>query len=143
MLTTKQEKYVQELIKGKSQREAYKVAYPKSENWKEATIDTNACNLLKNNKVLTRYNELRDKTANKAIWTRERSINTLVNIMQKCEGVMSTTKTDNATGEEIEIVDSKAASVAINAIKELNNMNGYNVENINMKIDKVVIGDDL
>lgn len=57
-LTQKQEKFVQALISGKSQREAYKEAY-NAVNMKDATVDSNACRLLNNSKVAARYNELR------------------------------------------------------------------------------------
>lgn len=60
-LTTKQEKFIQELIKGKTQREAYKIAYPKSLNWKEKSIDEAACRTLKISKVLARYNKLKQR----------------------------------------------------------------------------------
>ena len=62
MLTPKQERFVQELIKGKSQREAYKIAYPSSKKWKNESIDSKASNLFKNVKVRTRYEELQKKT---------------------------------------------------------------------------------
>ena len=64
MLTSKQEKYVQNLIKGMSQREAYKDAYPTSKKWKETAIDSQASILFKNSKVLDRYNELQGKAEN-------------------------------------------------------------------------------
>lgn len=57
-LTQKQEKFVQALISGKSQREAYKEAY-NAANMKDSTVDSNACRLLNNSKVAARYNELR------------------------------------------------------------------------------------
>lgn len=57
-LTQKQEKFVQALISGKSQREAYKEAY-NAVNMKDSTVDSNACRLLNNSKVAARYNELR------------------------------------------------------------------------------------
>ena len=57
-LTQKQEKFVQALISGKSQREAYKEAY-NAANMKDTTIDKRACELLKNGKVAERYEELR------------------------------------------------------------------------------------
>ena len=60
MLTLKQEKFVEELIKGKSQREAYKAAYNTS-RLKNASIDSLACRLLKTPKVKLRYEELRAK----------------------------------------------------------------------------------
>lgn len=65
MLTPKQEKFVQGLIEGKSQREAYKAAYDAG-NMKDETIDRNACALMKNNKVATRYSELRHASEDKA-----------------------------------------------------------------------------
>ena len=64
-LTQKQEKFVQELIKGKSQREAYKKAYD-AKNMKDTTIDSHACRLFKNDKVKARYNELRGKVVKRA-----------------------------------------------------------------------------
>lgn len=65
MLTPKQERYVEELVKGKSQREAYRVAYPKSLKWKDAAVDVRASQLLKINKVFIRYNELMEEAKSK------------------------------------------------------------------------------
>lgn len=65
-LTAKQERFVQELIKGKSQREAYKIAYPSSEKWTDNAIDSRASRLFKNDKVLTRYNEINDRLIKEA-----------------------------------------------------------------------------
>lgn len=67
MLTAKQEKYVQNLIKGMSQREAYKDAYPTSQKWKESAIDCEASKLFANTKILQRYNELQEKAEDEAI----------------------------------------------------------------------------
>ena len=57
-LTQKQEKFVQALISGKSQREAYKEAY-NAANMKDTTVDKRACELLKNGKVAGRYEALK------------------------------------------------------------------------------------
>ena len=57
MLTPKREAYVQNLIKGMSQREAYKAAFDAS-RMKDSTIDTKASELLANGKVRVRYEEL-------------------------------------------------------------------------------------
>lgn len=65
-LTDKQEKFVQELIKGKSKREAYKIAYPNSIKWTDNAIDSRASRLAKSDKVLTRYNELHDRVMKEA-----------------------------------------------------------------------------
>lgn len=65
-LTAKQEKFVEELVKGKSQREAYRIAYPKSVNWVDGAVDTQACILSKNSKVLERYNQINDRLIKEA-----------------------------------------------------------------------------
>ena len=70
-LTIKQERYVQGLFAGLSQREAYKQAYP-CKNMTDKTIDERACVLAKNDKVMTRLNELQDKLCNRNMVTVER-----------------------------------------------------------------------
>ena len=65
MLTSKQEKYVNNLVKGMSQRIAYRNAYPSSKKWKDETVDSKASTLLKNEKVKERYKKLIDKVNNK------------------------------------------------------------------------------
>jgi len=60
-LTDKQERFVQELIRGKSQREAYGIAYPKSIKWTDNALDSRASRLFKSDKVLTRYNIIHDR----------------------------------------------------------------------------------
>ncbi|CAM2967418.1 terminase [Lentilactobacillus buchneri] len=70
------EKFVQGLITGKSQRQAYHEAFISSKRWKPETVDNHASKLLnKNAKVLARYQELQGKSADKAIMTgRERKM---------------------------------------------------------------------
>lgn len=83
-LTLKQEKFVQELIKGKSQRESYRIAYPTSKKWKDNVVDVKASELLKNGKVKVRYDELNGKiikrAEEKAIITAEEVIKGIADI---------------------------------------------------------------
>lgn len=65
-LTANQEKFVQELIKGKSQREAYRIAYPKSLKWQDHSVDIKASQLFSNDKVKLRYNEINDRLIKEA-----------------------------------------------------------------------------
>jgi len=65
-LTDKQEKFVQGLIAGKSQRESYRAAYPSSLKWTDKTVDEAACRLMKNSKVLARYDEIHDRLIKEA-----------------------------------------------------------------------------
>ena len=79
-LTAKQEKFVQEIVKGKSQREAYRTAYPKSRNWKDSSVDCRASTLLKNAKVMQRLQELQGKVQAVA---EQQSIMTAVEVLQE------------------------------------------------------------
>ena len=76
-LTAKEEKYVQGLVTGLSQRKAYREAYPSSKDWKDRTVDSRASELLKKSNVLGRYNELMEEHKSKALWTREEAVNEL------------------------------------------------------------------
>lgn len=86
-LTQKQERFVQELIKGKSQREAYKIAYD-AKKMSDNSIDVNASKLLKNTKVALRYNELRTKVVKRA---EEKAIITAEEVLR---GIASIAKDD-------------------------------------------------
>ena len=81
-ITTKQELFIQGLIKGYSQREAYKMAY-NCENMKDSTIDNNAYKLMQNNEILTRYQELLNEHKQKDLYTREEAVNDLIWIKEK------------------------------------------------------------
>lgn len=67
--SAKQEKFVQCLIAGMSQRKAYLEAFPSSRKWKDATVDNRAYVLFKEDEILARYQELQEDAANKAIMT--------------------------------------------------------------------------
>lgn len=66
MLTVKQEKFIQELVKGKSQRQAYKAAY-NCRRLSDNGIDVCASRLMKNAKVRLRYEELRKEAEKDAV----------------------------------------------------------------------------
>ena len=90
-LTPKQESFVQALIAGKSQREAYKEAY-NAANMKDKTIDEKACVLFKTDKVRKRYEELLEEHKQKALYTREEAINDLIWIKEKAREDISNPK---------------------------------------------------
>ena len=74
-LTPKQELFVQGIISGLSQRQAYRQAFPNSKKWKDSTVDSNASRLLQNSKVLARYRELLKQFSNMSLWSREQAFN--------------------------------------------------------------------
>lgn len=82
-LTAKQEKFVHGLLKGKSQREAYRAAYD-AEKMSDAAVDVAACNLLKNHKVALRYDTLHTKVVAKA---EEQAIMSAVEVLKEIESI--------------------------------------------------------
>lgn len=72
-LTPKQEKFVLGLIEGKSQRKAYIDAGYSTKGKSESYIDMQASTVAKNNKVLIRYEELRQEVAEQSKWTRQKA----------------------------------------------------------------------
>ncbi len=65
-LTDKQEEFVQGLIKGLSQREAYKSAGYKTDAMTDNAIDVEACKLFKNPKISQRYEALHSRLVKEA-----------------------------------------------------------------------------
>lgn len=114
MLTAKQEKFVQNLLKGMSQREAYKNSYNAS-NMKDATIDSNASRLFADSKILARYEELTERTTKKTIITAQERMEFLTKIIlgedaeaylqDKMKAVDLLNKMDGQYLEKIEIKD--------------------------------------
>lgn len=64
---SRHEKFVQGLASGLSQRKSYRAAFPSSEKWKDETVDSKASALAKNDKVLTRLQEIAARTEDEAI----------------------------------------------------------------------------
>ena len=112
-LTSKQEKFIQALVAGKSQRQAYKEAY-NAAKMKDETIDTRACELLKNSKVKARYNELLEEHKNKALYTREEMVNDLIWIKEKAKEDIKNPKKG---------LKQANGTIFINALKELGELN--------------------
>lgn len=64
-LNIKQEKFIQNIVNGMSQRQAYKNAY--SAKYSDKDIDSKASNLFNSDKVQTRYKELLKKIEDESI----------------------------------------------------------------------------
>lgn len=76
----KHEAFIQAIMQGKSQRQAYIIAYPNAAKWKPGTIDPKASNLFNEDKVQARYQELQKIALSKAIMSREERMLTLSDI---------------------------------------------------------------
>jgi len=135
-LTQNQEKYVQELVKGKTQRQAYLVAYPNSRKWKDESVDNKASVLLSNAKVKARYNELMDKHKDKAIMTRDELLRGLKKAFEMACGI-EPTKTvikELVGGEAQTIVNRISLQVDLKSIASLSHqiakLEGWEIDKI-------------
>jgi phage terminase small subunit len=123
MLTTKQEKFVQNLLKGMSQREAYKSSYNAS-NMKDETIDSKASILFKDEKVRARYEELTERTAKKTIISVQERMELLTKIAKGEEY-----ETFSGNDGELYTTPTKV-DTRMKAIDTLNKMDGVYVQKI-------------
>lgn len=126
-LTIKQEKFVQSLLKGMSQREAYKNSYDAS-NMKNETIDRRASELFKNGKVKARYEELNKRAEDKAIMSaieRKKWLTKVIN----CD-----VKVKQEYDNEIKEYD-PYMSDRLKALDMLNKMDGVYVTKVNGDIN--------
>ena len=114
MLNSKQEMFVQYLIKGMSQREAYKKAY--NAKYKDEAIDSKACLLFNTDKVQKRYNELLEKLQDKSIMTAKERMIWLSNVVKG--NVTHTSYDSNGNSYENE------AYISDKSIDVLNKMSG-------------------
>ena len=135
-LTQNQERYVQELVKGKTQRQAYLIAYPKSKNWKEKTVDENASRLFNNRKAQARYNELMNKHKDKAIMTRDELLRGLKKAFEMACGI-EPTKTvikELVGGEAQTIVNRISLQVDLKSIASLSHqiakLEGWEIDKV-------------
>lgn len=81
MLTPKQEKYVQNLVKGMSQREAYKNSY-NANNMKDTTIDKKASELFQRGEIRGRYDELVKRLEDTAIMDAQERMKWLTKVVK-------------------------------------------------------------
>lgn len=115
--SAKREKFVQNLIAGMSQRQAYLDAFPNARKWKDNTVDSRACELAKDSKILERLQTLQNQAVSKAILTREERMKILT---------------------EIAIDDVQLPKARMQAIDILNKMDGEYVKRIEATVTSPV-----
>jgi spore germination protein YaaH len=110
-LTPKQEKFAQLVADGNTQADAYRGAFGQG-NQSDKTIIEKASKQMATANVQTRVAQLKEELAKKALWSREESVEALKTVL---------TNPDKATD-------------IVSAVKELNNMHGYNAP-VKMEIE--------
>ena len=170
-ITKQQEIFVQSLIEGDSQRKAYIKAYPSRKKWKDNSIDCEASKMFNQPKIKQWYDDLlqqvREEETKKTMWTREQSIETLRYVIDINKKDLD--RINKAAEEELELLQrlmledperaqqyvreilkqrkARRASQVNNkgitdAVAELNKMQGFNEETINLNGTVVFEGEE-
>ena len=126
-LTTKQELFVQNLVAGQSQRQAYRQAYPSAKKWKDNVVDNKASELLKNGEVSVRYRELLKQFSNMALWSREQAFN-------EYEWLKNQAKEDI----KLQGVRQANSNAFVNALEGMNKMAVVGDELVNEKLQQEI-----
>lgn len=126
MLTPKQEKYVQNLVKGMSQREAYKNSY-NANNMKDTTIDKKASELFQKGKIRGRYDELVKRLEDTAIMDAQERMKWLTKVVKGDEKEKYTYWND---GEQYDGEREADLTTKIKAIDTLNKMDNSYQQNV-------------
>lgn len=113
MLTPKQEAFVQEIIKGKSQADAYRSAYS-CKNMSDNAIYREASLLVDSPKISQRIAELREKLTKSTIMTAQERLEWLTKLIQNTE---------------------EGTTDRLRAIDLMNKMQGEYVQKVEAKVD--------
>jgi phage terminase small subunit len=95
MLTAKQEAFVQNIIKGMSQADAYRSAYS-TKNMADKTIHENASRLANDSKVRARLDELRGQISTENIMTAQKRLEWLTELI---------TSGEESTSDKLKAID--------------------------------------
>lgn len=130
MLTAKQESFVQNIIKGMSQADAYRSAY-NTARMSDKTIYENASRLANDSKVAARITELRGQISTASIMTAQERLEYLTRVVRGEEKEI-----------EMHIVEDRAVEVPvpasiktrIDAIDKMNRMTGEYTQRVEANI---------
>lgn len=137
MLTAKQEKFIQNIVKGMSQREAYKDAY-NAKNMKDESIDVEACKLFNDTKVSIRYKELMEELKDKAIMSAKERMIWLSKVVN---GEIQEESKYYDDGEVVVYEKPADISTKIRAVDTLNKMSGEYVTKVEGNISVAKLED--
>jgi len=135
-LTPKQELFVQGIISGLSQRQAYRQAY-KSDKMSDEAVDVKASRIFKETKVRLRYRELLKQFSTMSLWSREQAFNEYEWLKNKARASI-----------ENDGIRQANSNAFLSALEGMNNMTFHDLELIDEKLKleieklKTQIGED-
>lgn len=131
MLTAKQEEFVQGIIKGLSQADAYRAAYS-TKSMSDKTIHEEASKLMASPKIATRVKELRDKISSESIMTAQERLELLSRIAR---GEEPEKIVQFVEGERVEFEIPASLKARREAIDTMNKMTGEYVQKVVADVD--------
>ncbi len=142
MLTIKQEKFVQNLIKGMSQREAYKNSYD-VKKMTDKSIDEKACQLFKDVKIRSRYDELIKQLEDDTIMSAKERMKWLSKVVndeiKEKKAVLKTDSEGNSQLVEQEFPSTlKVKIMALDTLNKMDNSYSQTINVHNPKATKVL-----
>ena len=126
MLTAKQELFVNKIIEGMSQADAYRAAYS-TKNMSDKTIHEAASRLVSDSKVSARLAELRGQLTKETIMTAQQRLEYLTRIVNGTEKEIIP---QIVGGTVVEIEASTAIKTRLNALDIMNKMTGEYVTKV-------------
>lgn len=112
-LTPKQERFAHEVASGKTQADAYRIAFDVRAATKPATIQANAHKLMNNTEISTRVAELRAAAAERVVWTMADSLDVLSTIAKGLDE-------DAKPSDKVNAVKAINAMIGLDAPSKLN-----------------------
>lgn len=134
MLNARQEKFIQNIVSGMTQRQAYKDAY--KVNYDPDAIDNNAYKLFNKAEVQTRYKELMKELEDKSIMTAKERMIWLTEVIRDIQK-------EKVLIEDIEVSKTADLNTKIKALDTLNKMSGEYITKIEGDIGVKTIRVDL
>lgn len=136
MLTYKQEQFIQGLLDGLSQLEAYKQAY-NCENMSDSTIASNASRLFKNSKIIARYSRLLDAYSSQKLIQRTELSERMLELLERA--------TEDTKEKGFKQGNISAMTLAVNTLKELNGLtfaDDLAQDKLQLEIEKLEVAKD-
>jgi phage terminase small subunit len=130
MLTAKQEAFVQSIIKGMSQADAYRSAYDTS-RMTDKTVHEKASRLMSDDKVRARLQELRDQMMTPSIMTAQERLEYLTRIVRGDEKEIVP---QIINGEVLEVEVPSSIKTRLDALDKMNKMTGEYVQKVQAAI---------
>lgn len=126
MLTAKQEKFVQNIIDGMSQADAYRNSY-ETKRMTDKTVHEKASRMMSDGKIRARVKELREQLMKPSIMSAQERLEYLTRVIQ---GTEPEKELHVVNGEEIEIDVPASIKTKLSAIDIMNKMQGEYVTKV-------------